>query len=173
MRRRYDLSNLSVLAVDDSQHMLRVLRTMLTSMGVSDVRTFDDPEHALADLRLKAPDIVFTDWVMAPIDGGRFIRAVRDEPGQVRFVPVVVLTAHASHMMVGRARDHGADYTLCKPVSIEHLYRAFAHLLKGDRSFVQIGEYFGPDRRRKARPFEFSERRLHEPEAQDLADAAE
>ncbi|MEQ9642795.1 MAG: response regulator [Alphaproteobacteria bacterium] len=160
------------MAVDDNHHMLQVLRTMLNSMGMSDVRLFADAGVALQDLRIAPPDVIFTDWLMSPMTGGEFVSAIRDENGPVRYTPVIVLTAHASRAMVRQARDHGVDYTLCKPVSVEYCYRAFAQLLHGDRSFVQVGKYFGPDRRRKARPFEFNDRRREDPIAAENAAAA-
>ena len=159
MRRRFDFSRLSVMVVDDNQAMLQIMRALLRAMGVGDVVLMNDAGAAFGEIAVAEPDVVIADWVMEPMAGGEFIRAIRNLSGQIKFVPIIVLTGHASAPLVRQARDAGADYTLAKPVSLEHVCRAFHHMRDGERAFVQVGNYFGPDRRRKARPFEFADRR--------------
>lgn len=159
MARRYDLSHVSTVVVDDNPFMLQIMSAVLHSMGIRTVHTFERADEAAQELPILRPDVIFTDWFMSPMGGRQFIRRIRAQDGAMKFVPVVVLTGRADRMLVGQARDAGADYTLSKPVSLGNVLKAFIHMIEGDRPFVQVGEYFGPDRRRKARPFEFADRR--------------
>lgn len=159
MSRRYDFSGLTVLVVDDNEAMQTILSAVLRAMGVGHIVAVGDAPAAVEALQAVRPDVVVTDWVMRPLGGAEFIKSIRNMDGAVRFVPIIVVTGHASAKLVGKARDAGADYTLAKPISPAIVFKAFQHMREGDRTFVQVGAYFGPDRRRKTRPFEFADRR--------------
>ena len=159
MPTHYDFSQLTIMVVDDNRFMQRVIRSILASMGVKHVHTMNDAGEALTALSEWHPDVVITDWEMGAMSGGELARAIRALEGPVRFVPIFALTAHADADLVGRARDAGVDYTLAKPVSIDRMYKGFVYLRSAKREFVQVTTYFGPDRRRKSRPFEFQDRR--------------
>jgi CheY-like chemotaxis protein len=159
MSRYYDFSALTALVVDDSGATRRIVNMILQAMGVGTVYAVGDAAAGFEIMEAAKLDVVITDWVMQPLDGGEFVRSIRNMNDAVRFVPIIVLTGHASARLVGKVRDAGADYTLAKPISPANVYRAFQHMREGDRRFVQVGAYFGPDRRRKARPFEFADRR--------------
>jgi CheY-like chemotaxis protein len=149
----YDFSSLGVMVVDDNEHMLRILQTLLSSMRVGEVRCFSSGPDALDELRDWLPDVVITDHYMQPLTGIDFIKHIRSSSGPCRFAPVVLLTGYAGKKLVRAARDSGADYTMTKPVSLQAVYRTFVRLRQADRSFIQTSRYFGPDRRRKERPY--------------------
>lgn len=147
-RQAYDVSALNVLIVDDSYHMLRIVRTLLAAMNLRDVRGVDNPEDALAALEDRRPDLVIVDWNMIPFDGLEFVRRVRRGPETAcPDVPILLLTAHTELERVLEARDCGVNRVMAKPVSFRTLYDNIIAAICDPRPFVSTAEYVGPDRR--------------------------
>ncbi|MEQ8828084.1 MAG: response regulator, partial [Parvibaculum sp.] len=72
-----DLSNLSMLIVDDNKPTRTMLSRMLRSMGVRDIFEAETAEQALADMRGALPDILLLDHRMEGMDGislAKFLR---------------------------------------------------------------------------------------------------
>src|SRR5690606_38007823 len=155
----YDFSNLAVMVVDDNHYMLQIVKAVLNSMRIKEVHSFTDAADAFADLMNWHPDVIFTDSAMDPLNGLEFVKLIRSSKGPIQYVPLIVLTGHADRKLVAQARDAGADYTLRKPVSLDSVLRTFCRLLEKPRIFVEAPNYFGPDRRRRQRPFDGPDRR--------------
>ncbi|MCG8356115.1 MAG: response regulator [Kiloniellales bacterium] len=155
------MERLRVLVVDDSQYMIGIVRTLLEAMGVSDIRGINCTDDPIHEIRTFKPDLIITDHIMEPINGLELIRAIRNQRnGNMRFVPVILLTGYAHEGVVTAARfDAGADAVLVKPVSAKRLHACIVSLYESTRTFVQTTTYFGPDRRTRDRPFEGPDRR--------------
>ncbi|MDP6388524.1 MAG: response regulator [Alphaproteobacteria bacterium] len=167
----YNFENLHVLVIDDNQYMLSIMRTILAAMGVRRVQCASDARAALETLGDVPPDIVITDWLMEPMDGLEFTRAVRaSEDDAVRFLPIVMLTAFSEKDRVAEVRDCGVTEVLAKPVSPEAIYKRFVATIDNPRPYVESKIYFGPDRRRQEKAFDGDDKR---DEAEDLPAAAE
>ncbi len=116
--RDFDPAALSVLVVDDNAQMRGILHSMLRAFGVARVALAVDGSDALAKLARERFDIAVCDWLMAPMDGHDFVRAVRAaaDPA-VRDMPIVMLTAQAGMREVLAARDAGVTEYLLKPIA--------------------------------------------------------
>ncbi|HYW09677.1 MAG TPA: response regulator, partial [Longimicrobium sp.] len=86
-----ELGVCDVLVVDDDPDSRRVASRFLTEEGVS-VREAADGETALAEMRLKAPDVAVLDLMMPVLDGFGVLAAMRADP-LLSGIPVVVLSA--------------------------------------------------------------------------------
>ena len=152
----YDLENLRVLVVDDSPYMISIVETLLTAMGVAEVRGVPDGRTAISELRAWQPDLLITDHMMKPVSGLDVIQQIRDlDEERLRFVPIILMTGHAHQGVVNQARFRaGADAVLVKPVTARRLFDCIVSLYESARTFVRTGTYFGPDRRAPDRPFE-------------------
>ena len=145
----YNLAKLNVLVVDDNKHMLTVVKTILTALGVRNVRTVVDAADAFKEMRTLPADIVITDWMMSPVDGLDFVRLLRnakDTPNP--YVPIIMLTGHTEMHRVLEARDAGVTEFLAKPISAHALYGRIVTIVEHPRPFVRTKIYFGPCRRR-------------------------
>lgn len=71
------LANKTAYVVDDDAVHLGMMAFMLRRMGFADVEAFPDAEAALAALEDKTPDVIISDWNMAPLDGLEFLTLVR------------------------------------------------------------------------------------------------
>ena len=143
------LSSIKVLIVDDDQYMRKVVRAMLTSIGVKYIHQADDGAPGLEAIRQVNPDIVIVDWEMPTMDGLQFIQAVRS-PQQFPLpdVPIILLTGHADRWRVIEATRFGVHEYLLKPVSTKALRERIASVLLKPRKMVQIDGYYGPEPRK-------------------------
>ncbi len=156
----YRLDRLTVLVVDDNQHMRSLIRTILEALGVSSIIEAREGQHALEKLTSQQVDLIIVDWNMEPMDGlalTRHIRSAADSPDP--FVPIVMLSGHTEKARVMQARDAGITEFMAKPVSARSLYARIVSIIENPRPFVRTKDYFGPDRRRQMLPFEGPERR--------------
>jgi len=144
------LENISFLIVDDNAFMRQIVKRILGTMGSKKIQEAEDGADALKILRIFSPDIIITDWVMDPIDGIEMTRMIRTASDSKNpFVPIIMLTAHSELARIIEARDSGINEIVIKPVSVKALFSRIQMVIERPRSYVKVGDYFGPDRRRK------------------------
>jgi DNA-binding response OmpR family regulator len=61
-----------------------------------------------------------------------------------------MITGHSTAKRVQDARDAGVNEFLTKPVTGRSLVHRLTLLIDQPRAYVRSGDYFGPDRRRRA-----------------------
>ena len=91
---------ISVLVIDDSRLMSRIMATMLQQIGFADVDHVNDGSAALQNLKRKNYGLVISDWEMQPMTGPELVHALRDDPALAP-IPVILVTTAGS-------RDDGA-----------------------------------------------------------------
>lgn len=127
----YDLSKIVVVAVDDNHNMLTILETMLEAMGITKVHKFRGGKAALEELNRLKPDVIITDWKMAPMSGIELFHKIRNgKGGQKSDVPVLMLTGFADADKVLEAREAGVDGFIGKPVATDTLYKHIINVVK-------------------------------------------
>ncbi len=105
-----------ILLVEDEGDIRAALATLLADEGY-EVLAAPDGFDGLAALDGVAPDVIIVDWSMPVIDGGRFIRALREE--WKLNTPVLVITAGRASRE--EALSAGADDFLAKPFDLDDL----------------------------------------------------
>jgi two-component system, chemotaxis family, chemotaxis protein CheY len=166
-----DLERLSVLVVEDSPFIRSLLANALKVLGVGQVSLADHGGAAIELLSLvkadpiragvQTIDLVLTNWDMSPVDGEMLVRWLRRHKDSTdRFMPVMMITAYTDRVRVQQARDLGVNEILTKPFTIKGLGDKLVSVINRNRQFVHTKDYFGPDRRRQAQPYDGSERRL-------------
>ncbi len=143
------LEHVRVLIVDDNQHMITLVRTLLHGFGMKSQFEARDAAEAFDRVRDDAIDIVIVDFMMDLLDGIDFVRLVRtgeDSPNP--YIPIIMLTAYSERSRVMAARDAGVTEFCRKPVTATDLYRKISACIERPRPFVRAASYFGPDRRR-------------------------
>lgn len=177
----YDLSELTILVVEDSHYMQSLIISMLNAFGVGDIMACSDAHEAIDLLRVTQArrkshyvtdiDIVLTDWIMPKGSGQVLLEWIRhNEDDAIRFLPVIVVSAYTTEKLVSLARNYGANETLTKPVSGIGLASRICSVIDRARPFVSADNYFGPDRRRKNIEFDGPEKRKILPEHIELSD---
>ncbi len=103
----------SILAVDDSISMRRMVSFTLTNAGYEVVEAVDG-EDAYDKASKRRFDLVLTDQNMPRLDGVGLTRRLRAHPN-FRAIPILILTTESSDQMKQLGRDAGATGWLVKP----------------------------------------------------------
>jgi CheY-like chemotaxis protein len=143
------LYDLNVLIVDDSKHMRTILAQVMRGLGVRSCCQAESGAEALRLMDTAPFDLIVTDMEMPDGDGLWLVRALRGSTDRARsMIPIIVLTAHSTEVMVARARDAGATEFVTKPFSVKSLVTRLEEVIFRPRPFIRTDSYYGPDRRR-------------------------
>jgi CheY-like chemotaxis protein len=125
-----DLSGIHVLAVDDEEDALTLLRVVLEAAGAR-VTTVARPGMVVERIEEVHPDVVVIDIGMPEIDGFALIGRIRSSAqAYVREVPAAALTAFARSEDRTRALRAGFEMHLAKPVDPGELVASVARLAR-------------------------------------------
>jgi len=108
------LSDLTVLFVDDSLTMRRIIRNSLEKIGI---HKFLEAEHgamALELLQKHKVDVILTDWNMPVMNGEDFIKTVRRNP-VLKDIPFLMITTRGMREDVLLAISLGINGYIAKP----------------------------------------------------------
>jgi two-component system, chemotaxis family, chemotaxis protein CheY len=115
----------NVLLVDDSATIRNIIKIYLMGLNLTFVEAASG-EDALELLAGDPVDLVIADVNMPGMDGLSLIRRLRaDSRGQVRGVPVILLTAEQEPDLEARGVQAGANAFVKKPVSSANLRETF------------------------------------------------
>jgi CheY-like chemotaxis protein len=156
-----DFSPLKILVVGEKSHDTLLLKTVLGIAGLGQVIHVEDSRRAIEILCVESVHAVICDANAAPVDAMALPLAVRRIPNVLNpTLPVFVLQPQARRRDVESARDSGATDVLTTPLSPRTVTTKLRAALKTPRPFIVAPEFFGPDRRSKARaPFGGADRR--------------
>jgi PAS domain S-box-containing protein len=129
-----DLTGIHVLAIDDEEDALTLLRVVLEAAG-AEVTTFAAPLTALERIGEVKPHVLVIDLGMPAIDGFELIKRIRDSADpRVRSVPAAALTAFARSEDRTKALRSGFEMHLSKPVDPGELVASVATLARRVRA---------------------------------------
>lgn len=110
------LLHCKVLHVEDVEENRRVVRQILTRLGVTLLEAVDG-EQGVAMARRELPDLILMDLSLPLLDGWQATARLKSDPS-TRHIPIIAVTAHA---MIGdeqRARAAGCDGYVSKPLDV-------------------------------------------------------
>jgi len=146
----YKFDKIKILVIDGMTPMRDIVKSVLNVFGVKQILTSETAEQGFEILCREDPDLIITDWMNGSLSGLDFIQKVRKDPNVPNpYVPILMMTGYSSRPRVEQARDIGVTEFLVKPFSAETLYTRIANIIENPRQFVDTGEFFGPDRRRR------------------------
>ncbi|MBX2834493.1 MAG: response regulator [Micavibrio sp.] len=152
----YQFDKVSVLVVEDNQPMLELMKSILTTFGITEIYSAKNGDEGFKAFCTHKPDLVISDWMMRPVDGISLTRRIRNDPSSPnQFSPVILMSGFTEKRRVMQARDVGVTEFLVKPFNARDLYRRISSIIEKPRQFVRSEDFFGPDRRRKV-PDDFS-----------------
>lgn len=123
--------------------MLRALK----AQSPRDTATLKD---ALRNIETAPPDIFIMNWYRDQEGEQKLIKQIRSNADEkIKFMPIIASSSSSTSTSVGMARNVGINEYLLKPFSPRSLYLRLAAVIQRPRNFVEVGEYFGPDRRRR------------------------
>ncbi len=146
----YRLHDVKILVVEDMLPMLALTKSILNIFGFNKIYTAPNAAEAYKLFQDEKPDLVITDWHMQPMTGLDLIRKIRKDPASHNpFVPIILMTGFSDRARVEIARDDGVTEFLVKPFSAKDIYSRIVQIVEKPRQFVNAGDFFGPDRRRR------------------------
>lgn len=117
----------SIISVDDSSTMRRMVSFTLKSAGYEVVEASDGME-ALNLLKTRPVDMVISDINMPNMDGIQLTRELRRQPGYAR-TPIILLTTESDPAKKAEGRAAGATGWIVKPFNQEQLLAIVAKVL--------------------------------------------
>ena len=109
-----------VCYVEDDEDIQRIVRLSLERVGKMTVDVVTDPNTAIERMKAFGPDLVLLDWMMPGMDGPTLFRKMKEQP-EVASLPVVFITAKASHADMTELNSLGAAGAISKPFSPKDL----------------------------------------------------
>ncbi len=119
-----------ILAVEDQEDNMQILRDLLTNAGYEIVEAENGPD-ALAIAAKRRPDLILMDIQIPIIDGYEATRRIKADPA-LRSIPIIAVTSHAIDHGEEKARAAGCDDFVAKPYSPRQL-------------LAKIREHLGPN----------------------------
>ncbi len=114
------LHGTKVMMVDDESLMTDLIQTHLEDDGYRNFVVSNDPRQTLQLLRQEEPGVLLLDLMMPQMSGFEVLEAIRADR-DLRFTPVIVLTAATGAAAKLRALQLGATDFLSKPVDASEL----------------------------------------------------
>ena len=110
--------NISVLIVDDSLIIRRLMTRFLTQMGVKKVVEAQSARMALEKLNEESIDLIISDWSMPGTSGLSFLKTVRDSK-KFEKIPFIMLTAEGLKSSIEKAFEAGVSKYVLKPFNYD------------------------------------------------------
>ena len=159
----FNFNGAVTMVIDDSPFALELTAQALLGFGIKVRHACSSAAEAIGVLRDRPVDLILVDCEMPGMSGYEFVRWLRRsglEPNA--FAPVIMTAAHVRRSKVAEARDCGANFLITKPFSASVLLERIVWVARDARPFLEVGDYFGPDRRFRSDPWEGIERRAEE-----------
>src|SRR6195256_6314096 len=108
-----------ILAVEDQEDNMQILRDLLTSAGYEIVEA-ENGEEAMAAVAKRRPDLILMDIQLPIMDGYETTRRIKANPA-LRSIPIIAVTSYALSGDEQKARAAGCDDFVPKPYSPRQL----------------------------------------------------
>jgi two-component system chemotaxis response regulator CheY len=118
----------SILAVDDSASMRKMVSFTLISAGYHVIEAVDG-QDAFEKAQSQPIDLVLTDQNMPRMDGLGLTRKLREHP-QFKTTPILILTTESSDQMKQAGKAAGATGWLVKPFDPNRLLEVIQKVIR-------------------------------------------
>ena len=108
------MSDLKILAVDDSPTMRRIITNTLKRAGFPDVTEASDGKDALAKMQVTSFNFIITDWNMPEMDGMEFVTTLR-KADEFKKIPILMVTTRSVKDDIVEAIKVGVNSYIVKP----------------------------------------------------------
>ncbi|WP_448206869.1 response regulator [Azospirillum sp. sgz302134] len=148
----YDFSLVDAAIIDTQHNTLRVLREVLSRLGLKRVETYSSVRDAAGAIAGASPDLILLDTDGEDGEALRLIRTLRNDPdSRNAYACIVATTWTPTPLLLTRVTNTGADDLLVKPVSPKQVLDRLTTLIEARKKFVVTADYTGPDRRKSPR----------------------
>jgi CheY-like chemotaxis protein len=142
-----NLTSATTMVVDDSSFGLDLTCQALRGFGIRTSYTCQSAAEAMEILAEQPIDLLVVDCEMPGVDGYELVRWMRRSAQANALTPAIMTAAHMRRSRITEARDCGANFVVTKPFSAATLLERIVWVARDQRPFLEVGDYFGPDRR--------------------------
>ena len=142
-----NLTSAATMVVDDSSFGLDLTCQALLGFGIRTSYTCQSAAQAMEILADQPIDLLVVDCEMPSVDGYGLVRWPRRSAQANAMTPVIMTAAHVRRSRIAEARDCGANFLVTRPFSAVTLLERIVWVARDMRPFLEVGDYFGPDRR--------------------------
>ncbi|MFT5143009.1 MAG: signal transduction histidine kinase/ligand-binding sensor domain-containing protein [Rhodothermales bacterium] len=135
---RVDMDAPLILVADDNPDVRSYIAGVLAQHGYRTVKAFDG-EDALEKTRTRRPRLVLSDVMMPRMNGLEYCVALKADEA-ISHIPVILLTARATHESTIDALNCGADDYLPKPFNTREMLARIANLLRTRENQLQLAD---------------------------------
>jgi CheY-like chemotaxis protein len=121
----------TILAIDDENDVLLIIKTALSSQGYN-VLTASNGYDGLALAEDNCPDLILLDLRMPEMDGMEVLEKLRDNE-KTQHIPIIILTGVSEKKQIRDAIDKGITYYIVKPFECQDLISKIALAIKSSR----------------------------------------
>lgn len=111
-----DLAHIKALIADDTGSMRGILRTLLSSVGITQIDAVNNGQAAISAINTKTYHIVICDWEMPGVTGIDVLKYVRENE-RTKKLPFIMCTSGNSKEHLAEAVKCGVNDYLIKPFS--------------------------------------------------------
>lgn len=142
-----NLTSAATMVVDDSSFGLDLTCQALLGFGIRTSYACQSAAQAMEILADQPIDLLVVDCEMPSVDGYGLVRWLRRSAQANAMTPVIMTAAHVRRSRIAEARDCGANFLVTRPFSAVTLLERIVWVARDMRPFLEVGDYFGPDRR--------------------------
>ncbi len=116
-----EVREMTVLIVDDMVNMCKSIHNMIRVLGYGkNVIYAENGKEALAVLAKEPVDLILLDFNMPGMTGGEALVHIREDRN-LKYIPVIMVTAEAFREHVAEAAESDADAYIIKPLTVKLL----------------------------------------------------
>ena len=124
-----NLNTMTVLIVDDMLMMCKSIHKMMQVIGYGKKFFYaGNGKEALGVLKKEAVDLVLLDHNMPVMEGSELLSRIRADR-ELRYIPVLMITAQAYAEYVAEAAESDIDAYILKPLTIKLLDEKVTHVV--------------------------------------------
>jgi two-component system, chemotaxis family, chemotaxis protein CheY len=140
--------DLLLLIADQSVHMRRIVRDVVSRAGIKRIVEASDGAEAIELFSTAIPNLMIIDWDMPMLTGEEFVRLVRTPAtSPAPKVPIIMLTGNPQKNFVEKAIALGVNDVVIKPFSPKSLWQRMDQIIRYPREFNQVGSIMKPGAR--------------------------
>jgi len=127
------MSEVTLLIIDDSGVMRKVLKYHLSGIGYSNVVEAVNGAEGLKKLSEQKVDLIICDWNMPEMNGLQFVHAVKSKE-TYQNIPLIMVTTISTQDEVVAALEAGARTYITKPFTKDDLKAKIGSVLEAGSS---------------------------------------
>ncbi len=133
-----ELTHARILLIDDDEDNTAYLDGALRKAGARHTVCVNDPFDAVATYREFRPDVVLLDLRMPPLDGFVLMQRFREIEGDLRYVPIIMLTGDDAPEVKARALESGVADFLRKDFDLAEMLLRVRNVVRTQQLYRQV-----------------------------------